>query len=129
MLTISDTMAHRMEDGVPRITDTYEAPAAALELVTNLRGALAGVPHVREAFLVGRRRAIDGRAERRQLGVAAHVGGFWRSRKHMAAFESAVKPFFPPPETAPLGWSSFGNSRVADEIRAVGVSVNGDPLA
>jgi len=94
-----------------------------------LRLALADVPHVREAFLVGRRRAVEGRPERRQLGIAAHVGGFWRSRKHMAAFESAVRPFLPPPETAPLGWSWFGNSRVADEIRAIGVSVKGDPFA
>jgi len=92
-----------MEDGVPRITDTYEAPAAAADLVTFLRLALADVPHVRETFLVGRRRAVEGRPERQQLGIAAHVGGFWRSRKHIAAFESAVKPFLPPPETAHLG--------------------------
>ena len=100
----------------------------APELVANLRVALADVPHVREAYLVERRRAVEGRAERRQLGIAAHVGGFFGSRKHMAAFESAVKLFLPPPETAPLKWSWFGNSRVADEIRAIGVSVKGDPL-
>src|SRR5207247_5243705 len=113
------TMAHRIEDGVPRITDTYEAPAAAADLVTHVRLALAEVPHVREPFLVGRRGAVEGRPERQQLGIAAHAGSFWRSRKHMAAFESAVGPFLPPPETAPLGWSWFGNSRVADEIRAI----------
>ena len=67
-----------MEDGVAQITDTYEAPPAAPELLTDLRLAVADAPHVREAFLVERRRAVEGRPERRQLGIAAQVGGFGR---------------------------------------------------
>src|SRR6266498_4046465 len=113
-----------MEDGVPLITDTYEAPVAATELVANLRAALADVSHVREAYLVERRRTVERSPERRQLGIAAHVGGFFGSRKDIAAFKSAVKPFLQPPDP-PLGWSWFGNSPAADEIRALGVSVKG----
>jgi hypothetical protein len=47
----------------------------------------------------------------------------------MAEFQRAVERFLPPPETAPLGWGSWGNSPVPDEIRAIGVPVKGDPLA
>ena len=111
-------------DHFPTIEDTYETPTVDRELLSALRAALASVPELREAYLVSRRRCVDGRERKEGLGLMAQVGGRWRSRKQVAALQEALRPFYPPPfETASLHWGQLGNAPVPEEAKAVAIRV------
>lgn len=113
-------------DHFPTVEDSYETPTADDELVSALRAALASVPDLQEAYLVSRRRSVDGRERNEELGVVARAGGRWRSRKRVAALSEAIKPFYPPPVgTSSLGWVHLGNVPVPEEAKAVGIRLGG----
>jgi hypothetical protein len=103
----------------------YETPRAEVDLLSQLRGALAGVPDLHEAYLVERRSVYAEQTRRDGLGVVAHVGGRWRARRQLAEIRERLRPFYPPRESAPLRWGAFGNSPVLDEARAVGTRLMG----
>jgi hypothetical protein len=113
-------------DHFPTVEDSYETPTVDDELLSALRAALASVPDLQEAYLVSKRRSVDGRERNESLGVVAWAGGRWRSRRQVAALSEALKPFYPPPFGASsLGWGQLGNSPVPEEAKAVGIRLGG----
>ncbi len=110
-----------------RLKQTFEAPHAAPELVADFRRTLSDLRYVREAYLVGVRRLIEGEPETRQLGILIRVRDSWRPRSHRDdAVLAALAPFYLPLGTGPLGWFALTNQPVSEEIRAVGVVVKAD---
>jgi hypothetical protein len=107
---------------MPVIEDIYEHPTADEAIVSALREALANVPDLHEAYLVNRRRRIDGDKVRIGLGVVARVGSRWRGApRQVAALGEALKPFSLPGDSALLHWGQYGNDSVPKEVKAVGV--------
>jgi hypothetical protein len=100
--------------------ETYESPTVDRDLLAGLEDAVATITSLHEAYLVTRRSVHHGR-EKVQLGIVAHVGGRWRSRRRIAALSDALRPFFPDR----LQWASPGNSAVPDEARLMGIRLKG----
>jgi hypothetical protein len=89
------------------------------DLIAELKTAMAPVEDVHEAWLVAKR-SVWGEREKVGLGVVAHVGGRWRTRRQIAALREALGPFAQPPGPTRLTWGSYGNAPVPAEVRAVG---------
>jgi hypothetical protein len=99
----------------------YDTPTGdAADLAAEVQAAIAAVPDLHEAWLVTRRTVYRGR-EKTSLGVVAYVGGRWRSRRQLDSLRNALQVFYAPSWPARLQWGSFANSRVPDDVRAVGI--------
>jgi len=97
----------------------YEPPQPDADLVRRLRTAVASVPELHDAYLVARRTAwLD--QEKLERGVVGELA-LSRSGRGIDAARTALAPFGPPSESAPLDWCAYAHSPVPDEVRGAGI--------